>query len=70
MLPLNYQFARLSVFEKIRERHLTDGRTDGQTDRRGATLNAIYWGGPYNKLFHNVDAILDSHLADLCRLHS
>jgi len=32
MFPLNYQFAWLSVFEKIRERHLTDGRTDRRTD--------------------------------------
>jgi len=37
MFSLNNKFLRLSCFEKIRRTGLTDGQTDG----RRATLNAV-----------------------------
>ena len=38
LIPLNYKFLRLSCFEKIEGTE----RTDGQTDGRGATINAAH----------------------------
>ena len=38
-------FYGFSIFEKIRGTGWIDGQTDGQTDERGATLNAAHKGG-------------------------
>jgi len=70
MFLLNYNFLKISYFEKIGS---TDGRTDGRTDGLGATLNsALYREGRIINLHHSYTSTyfyVDKNLNEVVKVY-